>query len=211
MEDYKRNKGTLRKTAEKYGVPKSTLERKVKHSNSGKHGGQKVLTTAEESALEQCLLKGAEWGFPLRSQDCAQTVKSYLDRRGRVEKVFKISTPGRDWTRRFLKENKDVTKRFCENIKRSRAAVSPTIVKEYFDNLQRSLGGVPPGNVLNWDETNFTDDPKSHKVLVRRGCRHPEQVMDLSKTATSVMFTVSGDGQVLPVYVVYKSVYLYHG
>ena len=33
--------------------------------------------------------------------------------------------------------------------------------------------------------------------------------MDHSKTATSVMFTLSGTGELLPVYVVYKAQYLY--
>lgn len=38
------------------------------------------------------------------------------------------------------------------------------IVREYFDNLGREMDGVPAGNIINYDETNFTDDPGSVKV-----------------------------------------------
>jgi len=170
---YKHQKGSLRSIVEKYGVPKSTLERKVKNLKPGKFGGQTVLAHEEENILVKVLLKCAEWEFPLRPQDCASLVKSYLDRRGRST-VFPGNQPGRDWMTRFLGRHEEVTKRLSENIKRSRAAVTSEIISDYFDHLTESLMNIPPENILNGDETNFVDDPKNEKVLVRGGCRHPE-------------------------------------
>ena len=69
VSSYKRQKGSLRSIAEKYGVPKSTLERKVKDLKPGKFGGQTVLAQEEENILVKVLFKCAEWGFPLRPQD----------------------------------------------------------------------------------------------------------------------------------------------
>jgi hypothetical protein len=47
------------------------------------------------------------------------------------------------------------------------------------------------------------------KIITRRGCKHPERVMNTSKSATSIMFAATGDGKLLPPYVVYKSQNLY--
>ena len=44
---------------------------------------------------------------------------------------------------------------------------------------------------------------------MKRGAKYPEKVMDSSKVAFSVMLTGNAEGDVLPPYVVYKSVHLY--
>ena len=45
---------------------------------------------------------------------------------------------------------------------------------------------------------------------MKRGTKYPEKVMDSSKVAFSVMFAGSAKGDLLPPYVVYKSVHLYN-
>lgn len=80
-------------------------------------------------------------------------------------------------------------------------------MKIYFQNLQQSIDGVPPGNIINYDETNFTDDPGSQKS-VKRGVRHVERT---SKASTSVMIAAAADGTPLPPYTVYKAKHLYPG
>ena len=54
-----------------------------------------------------------------------------------------------------------------ENIKRVRAAVTRATISEYFSNLETSLEGVPSSNVINYDETNFSDDPGQVIVIVK--------------------------------------------
>ena len=39
--------------------------------------------------------------------------------------------------------------------------------------------------------------------------KYPEKIMDSSEVAFSVMFTRNAEGDVLPLYVVYKSIHLY--
>lgn len=80
---------------------------------------------------------------------------------------------------------------------------------EYFRNLEQTLQDVPPSNILNFDETNLTDDPGSSKCLFRRGVKYPERVLNSTKGAISLMFSVTADGVSLPVYVVYKAENLY--
>ena len=75
--------------------------------------------------------------------------------------------------------------------------------------MEKSLSEIPPKNILNYEETNFTDDPGQQRVLVRCGIRHAERIIDSSKSSTSVMFTIAGDGAMLPPFVVYKATYVY--
>ncbi|XP_050065205.1 uncharacterized protein LOC126554147 [Aphis gossypii] len=55
----------------------------------------------------------------------------------------------------------------------------------------------------------MTDDPGRKKVIVRRGVKHAECIKDTSKSSTSVMFSGTASGIVLPIYVVYKADHLY--
>ena len=40
--------------------------------------------------------------------------------------------------------------------------ISPDELKKYFDNWKETIEGVPPQNILNYDETNITDDTGSN-------------------------------------------------
>ena len=90
-------------------------------------------------------------------------------------------------------------------MKRSRAAVNEESVNDYFDELTVTIKDVEPSMIINYDETNVTDDPGQKKVVVRRGTRHPERIIDSSKSSTSVMFAGSADGTLFPPYITYKA------
>lgn len=83
------------------------------------------------------------------------------------------------------------------------------MLNEYFDNLRTTLDGIPPSNIMNYDETNLADDPGRPKVITKRGCKYPERVMNSSKSSVSLMYAACADGTILPPYVVYKSLHLY--
>lgn len=71
------------------------------------------------------------------------------------------------------------------------------------------MAGVLPQLIINYDETNMTDDPGKCKVITRRGCKHPKRILDSSKSSVSVMFAGKASGFLLPPYVVYKAEHLY--
>lgn len=153
----------------------------------------------------QSILYASDWSFPFDKEEVKGFVKGFLDRSGRKIKSFKYNKPGDDWYSRFLIRHATVLKpRLAENIKRSRAAVSRTIINEYFNNLEVNLENLQPQNIINYDETNFVDDPERSKVLVRKTSKHADSIIDSSKSATSVMFAVTASGLMLPPYVVYK-------
>jgi len=81
--------------------------------------------------------------------------------------------------------------RLCQNISCKWAEVKRATITKYFDNLQESLNGVPPENIINYDETNLTDDPGRKHSIFRRGVKYPDRVMNSAKTSTSLMFAAS--------------------
>lgn len=200
---------TIRSIAEKYNISRSVLQR---HSNRQMRspGGQTALTKETEDYIVLNLNTCAEWGYPLDITDLRLLVKSYLDMLGIQHKRFKNNLPGRDFVFNFLERHKStISERLCQNIKRARAATSPTIINKYFSELEKSLENVPLGNIVNYDETNLSDDPGRHKVITRRGCKYPERVLNHSKASISLMMAGTAEGELLPPYVVYKSTNLY--
>lgn len=155
---------SINKASKTFSISAATISRKLREKHMGSVGRPTTLSDDDEQCLAQCLILSSEWGFPLTQYDVRIIVKGFLDRRGVVEKRFKSNMPGIDWVRQFLNRNKNVlSERLCQNIKRARAAVGREEIQTYFDELKISLEGVSPEVILNYDETNMTDDPEKKK------------------------------------------------
>jgi len=201
---------TFRQASARYRIPLGVLSR---HKNGPvrKQGLPPVFSEEEEKIIVSHLETCAKWGYPLTPFELRLIIKRYLVKQKRTVKQFKNGNlPGKDFSYSFLKRHRDVlAQRLCENIKRSRAAVSRTTGGSYFANLEEELVGVPACNILNYDETNLSDDPGKKCAIFKRGMKHPVNVVNTSKSSTSVMFAVTGDGVLQAPYVVYKSAHLY--
>lgn len=168
-----------------------------------KSGGQTSLSADEETLFVQRLQLCNEWGYPIESITLRLLVKDILDRSEWIVKKFKDYLPGRDLVYGVIQRHwYELAIRMYQNIKRSRAGITPNSIDGYFDELTKELEGVPVENIVNYDETNLTDDPDRRKVIKRRGTKYPERVMNSSKASTSVMFSASAKVTFLPPYVV---------
>lgn len=193
-----------------YSINKSVLNRRILRPNTGDHTGP---ISAISSELEQLLAKRfitcADWGYPFEIKEIQKIIADYLKINNIVIPKFTNNIPGIDYVRGFVSRHKELSHRIANNIKRSRAAVDYECLRSFFDNLSNELANVPPENIFNYDETNFTDDPGLKKVICRRTSKYTERVMNSTKTSTSVMFAVSASGDLLPPYIVYKASHLY--
>ena len=162
-----------------------------------------------ESQIVRCLQIAADWGFPMSADNLRTFVRDYLNDNNIKIPKFKDNKPGDDWYRLFMKRHTELTTRLSSNIKRSRATLSPETITDFFVNLATTLQNVPPENILNYDETNLTDDPGNTLVITTKGTKRVDRVMDTSKQSTSLMFAVTASGKTLPPYVVYKAIGLY--
>lgn len=116
---------------------------------------------------------------------------------------------GIEWVQGILSRRQDVLSQCLgQNIKISRAKVRHELIYEYFEELKLSLEGVWPGAIINYAETNLTDDPGCVKVTTRWGCKHPDRILDNSIANVSFMFCGTASEILLPPYVCYKSEHL---
>lgn len=187
------------------GVPRVTLLDRLKGNyKSGVPGRPRVLTQVEEEVLVEVLVLMGKFNYPLTKRHLADVVKSYLDKHRDTR--LPDNRPGKHWIRGFLRRHKNkVVVKKAQNIRRSRAAVSPADIREYFGNLEKEVKDVPPTHIFNCDESCMRDDPSAHLCVFMKGVKYPEQVKDHSKTSFSVMFCCSAAGDLLPTMTVFKS------
>jgi len=203
-------KGNLIQLSEEYNIPYATLYRKINKLNMGNPGHPTALSGSDERALVKAICKASEWGFPFELEDIKDLVENYINGKGVQIKEFKENRPGEGWLQKFLyRHRNELSKRTSQSIKESRAKVDHSTINSYFDNLSKSLENISPAAIVNYDETNFTDDPGRPKVVVRRSSKRAEKIIDTSKSATSVMFACSASGVMLPPYIVYKADHLW--
>lgn len=69
----------------------------------------------------------------------------------------------------------------------------------------KSLLGVSPENIYNFDESNLSDEPGSTKCFFIRGVKYQQRVMPRSKSNISLMFCENAKRELLPLFVVYKA------
>ena len=72
-----------------FGIPRSTLARRLKGTGKPKKPGRPpVLTEDEEKIIVHKIQVMCDWGYPLDGLDLRYLVKQYLDRKGVNEKMF---------------------------------------------------------------------------------------------------------------------------
>lgn len=175
----KQKRMSMRAASVQYGVPYSTLNDHVHDKVALKYGSPQALDENSERQLVEALLVCAEWGFPLKPIDVRYIVQQNLNKRGQTNKRFRDNLPGIDWFSAFMKRNPAVTVKLAENTKRVRAALSYETVKEYFDNLENTIKDVPASHIVNYDETNFVDNPGAAKVVLKKGSKHAFRTIDI--------------------------------
>ncbi|RVE47096.1 hypothetical protein evm_008280 [Chilo suppressalis] len=209
VEAIKKKKMSSYAAEKAFGIPRRTLLDKLQNKHPKSPGRPTRLTDEEEADIIKVLIASAEYGSPLTLLDLRVVVHRYLANNGRLS-IFNNKLPGKKWAYSLVKRNKSkLTYRVIQNIKRSRAEKTVVEMEEYFKNLQSSLKDVPNENILNYDETNLTDNPGAQKCLFKRGVKYPERVLNYTKGAISLMFAITAGGECLPPYVVYKAEHLY--
>ncbi|CAK1577990.1 unnamed protein product [Parnassius mnemosyne] len=201
-----RNKNVSSYDAEKqFGIPRRTIEKRAKNLHTNKPGPRYRFTEEEELQFVKVLIVASEFGCPLTQLDFRMIVFDYLKNNNKAY-IFNDNPPGDWWVKNFLIRHHDkLTVRSTQNIKKARAEKSLQDFKIYFENLKSCVEDLPATHILNYDETNVSDDPGAVKCIFRRGIKYPERTVNYSKGCISIMFSGTASGDLLAPYVVYKS------
>ncbi|KAL7631937.1 UNVERIFIED_CONTAM: hypothetical protein RMT77_017746 [Armadillidium vulgare] len=163
---------SIRAAATKNNVPHETLRRRLSGNvaNPGHSGRGTVLLPMEEETLAPHIAVLGDYGLAFEITDLQRFVKDFLiAKRRRIDRFADGFSPGIEWVYGFLSRKANIlSKRKCQNINRRRAAVSENVISDYFKNLQKSLQRISPKYIVNYDETNFVDDPGTNLQVPTR-------------------------------------------
>ncbi len=195
---------SVRHAAERFGVPKSTLQDRVSgRVPFGKRSGPiKFLSDEEEVELVDFLCGCAAVGYPKSKMQVLSLVRSVIEKKGLDAKV----TDG--WWSSFKKRHGQLTLRAAESLSYTRAmSSSPQIISRYFDLLEKTLYDNDlmdkPMQIFNMDETGMPLDPSPMKIITTKGTKHPTSVTTGNKSQITVVSSCSASGYVLPPMVIF--------
>ncbi|GFO44056.1 tigger transposable element-derived protein 6-like protein [Plakobranchus ocellatus] len=207
---------SFRKASATFGIPLGTLVDKVKGRRPlhTEKNTSSLLTPGEEQKLVEWLIALAGSGFGRTVDDLRMTAKRLIDLRREKEgspssATSEDSTPSRAWAYHFVKRHPQLTKRSPVSLGKERAVICSDAVRGWFEELRSCCDAIDPEllkspqRLFNADETGFSFDPKSRKVIAQKGAKHVYKVTANSKKQVTVLACTSAAGQYLPPTLIY--------
>lgn len=217
---------TLRKSAEKYGVPVMTLSDKIRGKTPiTKHrpGPATYLSEHQESQLIKYLLHMARIGYGIARKDIPDVVKTILDKaeaNGYIlpsGQKFIDNKPSVCWVYRFLNRHPHVSARTPENLGFQRAYVSENQIRKWFKSLEsylreefaltasEFLSETNSDRVFNLDESGFPLQGTNGKmkIITERGLKTVHKLAPDTKQQITVLACVSASGKYHKPFVIY--------
>ncbi|XP_011863938.1 PREDICTED: uncharacterized protein LOC105559902 [Vollenhovia emeryi] len=199
-----------REAAAQFGIPRSTLYKKFTKARpvEARKGPATILTTEEEDLLCQWVLFCSESGYPVTKAMLLTSVQKLVKELDR-KTPFKNNKPGRHWYDGFCRRHPQITTRVSQNLVTSRADVSVEALEKWFADVKEYLLSIDmfnqhPSRYFNLDESAFFLVPRGDLVLARRGAQTVYKVVNGDeKENLTTLFTISGDGRLLPPMVLY--------
>lgn len=213
LEEIKKNKISIRDAANKFNVPKSTLNDKVRGVvPAGRKIGPKPLLGIEtENKIVKCLFTLADAGFPLTKQQLIDNVRALMSQS--TNNPFSNGLPGRMWFQLFRSRHPEISMRVAQNISRARAGVTEENIRKWFEKTQSfcETSGclealMDSRRVYNFDETAFFLAPAPGKVMVKKGSRTVYNTTKANdRQCTTVLMGGNAAGQLAPPMVIFKN------
>ena len=198
---------SLRQAAREYGVPPTTLKRRIDTSlpAEAKPGPSTVLSKEEEDRLVKYIITMAEMGFGLSPKDIRSLAYEIAENSGQNH-PFTNKLAGKDWFQAFTRRYK-ISLRIPQPLSYARAKnANSEAVEEFFDRLSALYArlGLSASQVCNADETGVSCVHKPSKVCDKRG---QKAVWSISAAEKGRMNTIlacgSASGQALPPMIIF--------
>lgn len=215
MKDVTENGVCKYRAAKKFGIPRSTLIRKLsgKGSLDRKMGPQTILTEAEEKTLEEWLLATCRKGFPMQRFDLLLAVQKVVEESKR-KTCFKAGMPGRTWFKSFMRRHPNVNLKYTESVAKSRSDLTTEVIDRWFsdvlkylreENLEEIL--QHPNRIFNGAVCDFQLDLQNRKVLgpPRYDQAIYERIPNYGKKQVALMATCSASGESVPPMIIFPN------
>lgn len=205
-------KHSIKKISEEFGVPRTTLNKKLKQNNPliRKMGPATYLRDLEEQRIAKWILDKAQIGYPMHHNIVKSSIKKVLDD-AKHKTSFKDNLTGRKWMKLFLKRFLKIKKKHTEILSKSRASVTEEMIREWFAEVHQYLKSVDalyilndPTRIYNLDETGVHLYPKTGIVLGPEGEKNCYEISPgQEKVNITVLYTYSAAGVSIRPIIVY--------
>jgi hypothetical protein len=194
-----RLKLSIRKAAETFRVPRSTLTNRFNGVRTRKeaHAHQQNLAPAQEEVLVEWIKVMGRRGVPF-TQRALQDFAEDICRR----------PIGDSWPKRFLARHPELKVKWTTSLESCRAqALNPTVVGEYFSLLRETMEEyqIKPENIYNMDEKGVQLSIGSRvAALVDRDQKSAYQLEDGNRELITIIETICADGTALQPSVIFQ-------
>ncbi|CAB3252682.1 unnamed protein product [Arctia plantaginis] len=206
---------TLRKAAEIFAVPFTSLQRRVTSSRGiiKRRGGQPALDENAEKKLADRLLHLASRGFGITPKAVRKYAFEFAERQNMEHKFDRnAGMAGQDWFHRFMQRNKKLTIRKPEGLSRARIdGMKKEKVTEFFNTLKtvvdiNNLRGRPEC-VYNVDETGMPLSNRPPNIIAQKGAKDVVSMTSVERGENvTVLACMNAAGQYIPPFVLFKGV-----
>ena len=199
---------SIRKASNEFGIPLATLHDKLTGKRPVIAYAQTLLTPEEEVKLAKWLIELAKRGFGKTGDEVRQIAKQILNTRNCTSKS-KTEMPTSSWLYNFFKRHPELTLRTPQSLGKERALVTIKAIEKWFNDLKWCVDSIDPSllsdptRIYNADETGFSFDAKSRKVIACRGSKHVYNVTAGVKSQVTVLACASASGHFLSPLLIY--------
>ena len=204
-QEVKEGRLSIRRAAESYQIPKSTLADHVSgRVREGSHSGpSRYLSDEEEAELVYFLVGSANVGYAKTKKDVLAIVSRVAESKGLTN-----CPVSHGWWESFRKRHPHLTLRTAEKLSYSRyVSTNQDIIDRYFDLLRDTLSDNKlldrPAQIFNCDETGMPLDQAQPYVVAAKGQKHPRTVVTGSKKQITVLACANASGNALPPLVIF--------
>ena len=194
----------IRRAAEMYNVPKSTLGDQVsgKVCINAKPGPSMYLTQFEEDELTSFLIRCSEIGFPRSRNQILGLVQQIINNKGIDRHV------SNGWWERFVTRHPNISLRTPMALGSARAkAADRGVTDQYYQALHKVLCDNnlinSPGSIFNCNETGLPLSPKSFKIVAEKGAKNPSNITSGTKTQITVLACTCPAGYAIPPFIIF--------
>lgn len=204
---------TLRRAADFYEVPYTTLQRRVAFTGSViKHpGGQPVMDIAAEIKLADRLIYLANRGFGITPKNVRKYAFEFAVRHNLKHNFnTEAKMAGEDWFHRFRLRNKNVTIRKPEGLSRARInGMQKEKVTDFYKVLEKviddnNLRGKPEC-IYNQDETGLPLNNRASNIVAQKGSRDVVSMTSVERGQNvTVLACMNAAGHFIPPFVIFR-------
>lgn len=198
---------SVRQAAFESGVPRKTLERRLKSCNytKGPMGPTSVFGEKHEKRLVKHILNMQKHCFPLTPKDLRSIAFHFAEQLG-IKHSFNIDKQesGYVWLQSFLRRNPEIRIRQSEGVSLARCeALNRSEVDAYFDTLYKLMEEYnlfdKPSKIFNMDETGLQLNTRPGQVLAKKGSKAVASSTSTEKGETiTVVACCNAEGVFLP-------------